>query len=99
MSYVTRTTKFTEGNILVANKVTAEMENRPFSCPKVFKKDKSLEEAIQNDLTAEDPALKLVDIVDKKVSEKLLGMDDDYFNAHAVELDPATRKPLAVKEA
>lgn len=91
---VTRTTKFTEVTVMTVNKQTAEVENRTLSLPKTFKKEKALNGAIQEELNKESSDLKFVDIVDKKEVEKLLGMTDDEFSLHAVELDAKTRKPL-----
>lgn len=95
--WATRTSKFTEVVAMVVNKETAEVENREVSIPKVFKKDTSLNEAVQEVLTEEDSNLKLVDIVSKKTTEKLMGVPEDIGNKYAVELDPKTRKPLPAK--
>lgn len=91
---VTRTVETTEAVALVFDKTTAESFNRTVTLGHKPTNDAALERTVRRIIEA-DSNLKLIEVVDITVTSKLLGITEEDFLAHAVELDPKTRKPLA----
>ena len=74
---------------MVANTQTKTVETKEFKIPKVD--DKKIQKEIEKQLPEN---LKFVAVESKTEAKKLFGLDEAEFMAHAIELDPKTRKPL-----
>lgn len=88
---VTRTIKGTTGTVMVVNTENGGTFERSFSFARTFKNDAQLLKAISASDAYNE---KSVFIKTSQVVEKLYGIDEDTFMQKAVELDPATRKPI-----
>lgn len=93
---VTRTIESTRVNALCLDIQTAEPMNKEFNLSGTFKDEAKLLKAVQKAFDTDD--LKVVHIVDSEVINTLYGMDENDFLAHAVELDPKTRKPIVTED-
>lgn len=92
---VTRTIQSTEVVVLCLNIKTAEPFNKVVTLPRTYKEEKLLK-AVQAQHDNADE--KCVAVVSSKVVEKVYGMLETDFIAHATELDPETRKVLEAEE-
>jgi len=91
---VSRTFKMTEVTVLCLNIETAEPFNQTVILPRHFKDEKKLMKEIEKRVNSE--SVKAVHVVDVKPTEKLLGMTEDEFIAHAY---PITRSAAVTEEA
>ena len=91
---VTRTVTGTSVIAKVINKNTDEISNQAIVLGKKFAPEEAdkVSRMVAKALPTE---LALVTIISFSPVEKLYGVDNATFMAHAVELDPQTRKPLA----
>lgn len=92
---VTRTIESTKVNALCMDIQSAEPMNKEFNLSGTYKDEAKLLKAVQKSFDTD--ALKVVHIVDSEVINTLYGMDENEFLAHAVVLDPTTRKPVPVE--
>lgn len=76
---------------MTCDKVTAEVENFTFEISGALPSDRALKRAAQ--AVAEENKV-VVDIVDVQTTRKVLGISEEDFLAHAVQLDPKTRKAI-----
>ena len=92
---ITRTIKTTKVNVLCMDINSCEPFNKDIVLPRTFKDEKKLmakvHELIDND------EVKAVHITHRAEVETLYGMTEQDFIEHAVELDPETRKALAIE--
>lgn len=86
---ITRTKVSLVVKAMVANTETKTVETITVTIPKVD--DKKVQKEIEKVL---DETHKFVAVESKEEKEILYGLDETVFMAHAVELDPKTRKPL-----
>ena len=91
---ITRTKVSLVVKAMVANTETKTVETMTVVIPKVD--DKKVQKEIEKVL---DDTHKFVAVESKEEKEILYGLDETVFMAHAVELDPKTRKPLKADEA
>ena len=89
---VTRELTGTEANVLVVDPVNAATDYKQFTIQGKYKTTEHLLKAIKK--VYEDETCKIVKIIDSKEVHKLYGMPTEHFYAHAIELDPETRKPI-----
>ena len=89
---VTRELIGTEANVLVVDTVNAATDYREFTIQGKYKTTDYLLKAIKK--VYETDACRIVKVIDSKEVHKLYGMPTDQFYAHAIELDPETRKPI-----
>lgn len=92
---ITRTIEKTVATALVFDKTTAEPSNVTVTLGHKLNDAAAIERALRK-LVESDPNIKLIDVVDVEVSTQLLGITEEDFLAHAVSLDPKTRKPLDI---
>ena len=90
---VTRTIEKTEAIALVFDKTTAEPLNDKVIIGHKLTDDRAVERAVRKVVEA-DPNMKLIEVIDYKTVSQLLGITEEDFMAHAVELDPKNRKPI-----
>ena len=90
---ITRTIEKTVATALVFDKTTAEPSNVTVTLGHKLNDAAAIERAVRK-MVESDPNIKLIDVVDVEVSTQLLGITEEDFLAHAVRLDPKTRKPL-----
>lgn len=90
---ITRTIEKTVATALVFDKTTAEPSNVTVTLAHKLNDAADIERAVRK-LVESDPNIKLIDVVDVEVSTQLLGITEEDFLAHAVALDPKTRKPI-----
>lgn len=90
---VTRTIEKTEAVVLAFDKTTAEPLNGKVVIGHKLTDDRAIERAVRKVVEA-DPNMKLIEVIDYKTVSQLLGITEEDFMAHAVELDPKTRKPI-----
>ena len=89
---ITRTKVSLAVKAMVANTETKTVETKEFTIPKVEEKK------IAKELAKVLPEnLKFVAVESANEKEILYGLDETVFMAHAVELDPKTRKPIEKK--
>lgn len=93
---VTRTIESTRVNALCLDIQTAEPMNKEFNLSGTYKDESKLLKAVQKAFDTDE--LKVVHIVDSEVINTLYGMYENDFLAHAMELDPKTRKPVDADE-
>ena len=89
---VTRELIGTEANVLVVDTVNAATDYKHVTIQGKYKTTEYLLKAIKK--VYEDETRKIVKIIDSKEVHKLYGMPTEQFYAHAIELDPETRKPI-----
>lgn len=92
MAMITRTVVGTGITAKVVNKTTNEISDINTVVSKVVTDEKGATRELAKVLPAE---LVIIDIKSFEKVEKLYGITTADFMANAVELDPATRKPLA----
>lgn len=92
---VTRTILTTEVNVLCLDVTTAEPFNKVITLPRTYKDEKKLMKVVEEAVNTE--TVKAVHVVSKHEVETLYGMSEAEFIAHAVELDPETRKQIEVE--
>ena len=90
---VTRTISAQIVTALVFDKETAEASNTTITLAKPITEPAKLDKAVAKLLNKGN--IKFIEVVDSFVEEKLYGITAEDFLAHAVQLDPKTRKPLA----
>lgn len=89
----TRTIATQKVTALVFDKETAEPSNITITLPANINEPAKLEKAAAKVINKGN--IKFIEVVDVVLEEKLYGISLEDFLAHAVELDPETRKPLA----
>ena len=89
---VTRELIGTEANVLVVDPVNAATGYKLFTIQGKYKTTDHLLKAIKK--VYEGETCKIVKIINSKEVHKLYGMPTEQFYAHAIELDPETRKPI-----
>ena len=90
---VTRTVEKTVATALIFDKTTAEPSNVTVTLGHKLNDAAAIERAVRKIVEA-DANIKLIEVVDSTTSTQLLGITEEDFLAHAVNLDPKTRKPL-----
>lgn len=95
---VTRTVIGTKATIKTINVVTDEIATQDVMLSKTFEDGKtdSVKRACEKVINAQNPELSVVAVLSYTRDEKLYGVEESIFMAHAVELDKETRKPLGV---
>ena len=91
---VTRTIVGTKALCMVVDINAGETMTKQYTIGSTFKDEQKLFKALEKVVNTED-GIKLVHILESETVEKLLGMPEADFIAHAVELDPETRKRLS----
>lgn len=91
--YFSRTVKTTKVVCMVVDAQSAEVSNKAFIVSQLPKSDEKLLANIRKEYETDNE--KIVSVVSKEPIEKLLGITYEQFFNLAVELDPATHKPLA----
>ena len=91
---VTRTVIGTKATCMVVDINAGETMTKVYTVGGNFDDEKKLFKAVEKVANLEE-GIKLVHIIESTKVEKLLGMPEADFIAHAVELDPETRKRLA----
>ena len=89
----TRTIATQKVTTLVFDKETAEPSNITITLPANITEPAKLEKAAAKVINKGN--IKFIEVIDTVLEEKLYGISLEDFLAHAVELDPETRKPLA----
>lgn len=89
----TRTIKKQTVVCLVFDKNTAEASNTTVTFPAPIEDEKKLFKACEKALDTDN--IRLIEILDSRIDEKVYGLTAEQFMAYAVELDPKTRKPIA----
>lgn len=90
---VTRTISAQIVTALVYDTETAEASNTTITLAKPISEPAKLDKAVAKVVNKGN--IKFIQVVDSFVEEKLYGITAEDFLAHAVQLDPKTRKPLA----
>lgn len=78
---------------LVFDKETAEPSNITVTLPAPISEPAKLDKAVAKLVNTSN--IKFIEVVDSAIDEQLYGITAEDFMAHAVRLDPKTRKPLA----
>lgn len=91
--YITRTIEGMDVVALVFDKTTAEPSNITITLGRHMNDSKAIERAVRKYVET-DGNLKLIDVVDVSYTTDLYGISEQDFMAHAVRLDPNTRKPI-----
>lgn len=89
---VTRTIITTKVNVLCLDIQTSEPFNTVITLPRTYKDEKKLMKVVEEAINTD--TIKAVHVVDKEEVQTYYGMTEAEFIAHAVELDPQTRKEL-----
>lgn len=89
----TRTLFTQTATCLVFDKETAEPSNITVTLPSPIPDPAKLERAVAKLVNKGN--IKLIEVVDSVIEEQLYGITAEDFMAHAVKLDPKTRKPIA----
>lgn len=89
---VTRELIGTEANVLVVDTVNAATDYKQFTIQGKYKTTEHLLKAIKK--IYETDACRIVKVINSDEVHKLYGMPTEQFYAHAIELDPETRKPI-----
>ena len=92
---VTRTIISTKATCLILDLTTNEVSTSDYVVCGTFKKPEAIVKAVQKLLPDH---CKAVHLVQYSEIEELYGMTEDVFIVNAYRLDPATRKPIQVKE-
>lgn len=97
---VTRTVIGTKATIKAINVVTDAITTQDVMLSKTFEDGKidAVKRACEKVLNAQNSELAVVAVLSYTRDEKLYGVEESVFMAHAVELDKETRKPLASNE-
>ena len=90
---VTRTVEKTEAIALIFDKIHAEPFNDVVTIGHKLTDDRAVERAVRKVVEA-NPNLKLIEVVSYGTVSQLLGITEEDFMAHAVPLDPKTRKHI-----
>lgn len=90
---VTRTVEKTVVTALIFDKTTAEPSNVTVTIGHKLTDPAAIERSVRKIVEA-DSNIKLIDVVDTEISTIVLGITEEDFMAHAVELDPKTRKSI-----
>ena len=77
---------------LVFDKETAESMNTTVTLAEPISDAAKLERKIAKMVNTD--TIKFIEVVDNEITEKCYGLTAEDFMAHAVELDPKTRKPI-----
>ena len=93
---ITRTIKTTKVNVLCCDVNSCELFNKAVVLPRTFKDEKKLLAKVHELVDTDE--VKTVHIVDVAEVETLYGMTEQDFIEHAIELDPETRKAIAIEE-
>jgi hypothetical protein len=89
----TRTISYQNVTALVFDKDTAEAGNIDCIITPPIPEPAKLAKAVAKKV--ETATIKFIEVVDVETVEKLYGITSEDFMAHAVELDPKTRKPIS----
>lgn len=89
---VTRELIGTEANVLVVDTVNATTDYKQFTIQGKYKTTENLLKAIKK--IYETDTCRIVKVINSEEVHKLYGMPTEQFYAHAIELDPETRKPI-----
>ena len=89
---VTRELIGTEANVLVVDTVNASTDYKQVMVQGKYKTAEHLLKAIKK--VYETDTYRIVKVIDAKEVHKLYGMATEQFYAHAIELNPETRKPI-----
>ena len=90
---ITRTVEKTVVIALVFDKTTAEASDVAVTLGRKFNDTRAIERATRKAVES-DPDMKFIEIVDVQTESVVLGISEQDFLAHAVTLDPKTRKPI-----
>ena len=85
---VTRTAHVTYATILAVNLAEEKTEQIVVELPRTYKDDNAILKAAEKRM---DSNHKLVHVIETDVQDKLVGMTEEEFFAHAVELPPRTK--------
>lgn len=88
----TRTISKQTVTALIFDKVNAEPMNTTITIAPPIVDAAKLEKAVAKKI--DNDTYKLIEIVDTFIEDKVYGITLDDFIAHAVELNPETRKPI-----
>lgn len=93
---VTRTVIGTKATIKTINVVTDEIATQEVMLSKTFEDGETakVKKACEKLVNAQNLELSVVAVLSYTRDEKLYGVEESVFMAHAVELDKETRKPL-----
>lgn len=91
---ITRTIEKMKVVALLFDKTSAEAYNETVVLARKLTDAKAIEKAVRK-LVETDDNIKLVDIVDVSTETACYGITEQDFLAHAVQLDPRTRNPIA----
>lgn len=89
--YFSRTIKSVKVTVMTVNSETAEVGNAVYMVSQLPKKPEKLLADLRK--AYETDSVKIVSVVSTEEINKLMGITEEDFFAHAVELDPETRKP------
>lgn len=89
----TRTISKQNVTALVFDKETAEATNTTVTITPPIDDPKRLANAVSKKVETDN--IKFIEVVDVTLDEQVYGITLDDFMAHAVQLDPTTRKALA----
>ena len=90
---ITRTVEKTEVNCLCFDKTAAEAFNKSIVLPGTYRDEKAMARKAAKVIEA-DANIRFIEVVDTSIISGVYGITEEDFFAHAVELDPKTRKPL-----
>lgn len=91
---ITRTILGTKAITITVDTATLEVEQRDYTIGGEWTDNNKLLKAIKK--TYEHGTTVISAVIKTEKVEKLYGMTEEFFMAHAVELDAETRKPLTV---
>ena len=91
---ITRTILGTRATVITVDTTTMQAEQKDYTIGGEWTDNNKLLKALKKTYEADTTVISAV-IKTEKV-EKLFGMTEEFFMAHAVELDAATRKPLTI---
>lgn len=92
---ITRRVAITQGEVMVVNTLTREVEVRDFKIIGSYVNIDKILEIVCKSLPSD---IKGVQVLNKKVEIKLFGVTEKDFVNYGVELDPDTRKLLKVED-
>ena len=90
---ITRTVERTEITALCFDKISAEAFNKTITIPEPIRDLKKLERKAAK-VIEQDANIRFIEVVDSNITSGVYGISEEDFFAHAVPLDPKTRKAL-----
>lgn len=91
INMVTRTVKGTKAKALVCRISTKEVFETEYQLPRIPKDEKELNKMVTKAASV-DPDIKFLTVTETSVEEKLYGMREEEFLAHATVLPPRGTK-------